>query len=105
MWPLLFLSGAVHASQQGPLQIEDALETLIEVGPIALSPDGSWVAYTVQDNHKRRSARDEQYLQFTRTGSPISLLRNNSVSSLMLLRDPFLFLMLSAGHQTAARFS
>src|ERR1700727_3186341 len=58
------------SAQSIPLKIEDALGTLALAGrmPIALSPDGDWVAYTVEDDRKRESTQDERYRFFTRTG-------------------------------------
>jgi dipeptidyl aminopeptidase/acylaminoacyl peptidase len=60
----------IATSQSASLKIEDALGTLAFAGrmPIALSPDGEWVAYTVEDDRKRESAQDERYRFYTRTG-------------------------------------
>lgn len=38
--------------------------------PIALSPDGQWVAYTVQDLIHRQTDRHEKYILFTPRGTP-----------------------------------
>jgi len=57
--------------QWTPLKIEDALGTLSLANrmPIAMSPDGEWVAYTVQDDRKRESTQSERYMFYTRTGA------------------------------------
>jgi dipeptidyl aminopeptidase/acylaminoacyl peptidase len=57
--------------QSAPLSVEDALGTLSFAGrmPIALSPDGEWVAYTVEDDRKREGTSDERYRFYTRTGA------------------------------------
>lgn len=54
-----------------PLRIEEALSSLSfsEELPIDLSPDGEWVAYTLEDFHKKEKADDERYSFFTRTGN------------------------------------
>src|SRR4029077_20442088 len=54
-----------------PLKISDALGTLALAKrmPIALSPDGEWVAYTVEDARKFESLKDERYRFYTRTGA------------------------------------
>jgi dipeptidyl aminopeptidase/acylaminoacyl peptidase len=53
-----------------PLDIRDALGTLSLAfrAPIAVSPKGAWVAYTVEDDRKRESTSDTRYLYYTRTG-------------------------------------
>ncbi len=68
--PLLVLSAAPDSTPQTVLRIEDALETLVQVGPIAFAPDGVWVAYTVQDNRRRQNRTDNRYLEITPTGAP-----------------------------------
>ncbi|HEY3929098.1 MAG TPA: prolyl oligopeptidase family serine peptidase [Candidatus Koribacter sp.] len=67
----IVLLATVHAQEQKPLGIRDALGALSFAGrmPIALSPDGQWVAYTVEDDRKRESTRDECYMYYTRTGA------------------------------------
>ena len=67
---LLALICPAASAETAPLQVEDALGTLALSGrmPIALSPDGEWVAYTVEDNRKRESTQDERYRFYTRTG-------------------------------------
>jgi dipeptidyl aminopeptidase/acylaminoacyl peptidase len=47
------------------------------VPTIDLSPDGQWVAYTVQDRIKRKTDLDERYMVFTRNGTPTSALGCN----------------------------
>jgi len=56
---------------QKPLRIEDALKvlTLSNRTPIALSPDGAWVAYTVEDDSKRVTTKDKRYSMYTPTGA------------------------------------
>jgi dipeptidyl aminopeptidase/acylaminoacyl peptidase len=53
------------------LRVEDALGVLaIPVqSPIGLSPDGEWVAYTVQDARKRESAGEVRYSVYKKTGA------------------------------------
>jgi len=67
----LTLLGVVAGAHAEPLKIEDALGTLSFAGrmPIALSPDGEWVAYTVQDDRRQDSTQDERYRFYTRTGA------------------------------------
>ena len=69
----MFLCVVNHAAgqDQRPLQIQEALGVLAFANrmPIALSPDGEWVAYTVEDNRKRESTNDERYTYYTRTGA------------------------------------
>lgn len=59
------------AQERKPLAISDALGALSFANrmPIALSPDGQWVAYTVEDDRKRESTGDERYMYYTRTGA------------------------------------
>jgi dipeptidyl aminopeptidase/acylaminoacyl peptidase len=61
------LAGAPEA----PLKIEDALGMLALANrmPIALSPDGEWVAYTVKDDRKLESTKEERYAYYSRTGA------------------------------------
>ena len=58
------------APPQAPLPIEDAMGvlSLSNRTPIALSPDGELVAYTVEDDRKRESTSDPRYMYYTRTG-------------------------------------
>jgi hypothetical protein len=64
---------ALAGKEQRPLAIEDALAMLSfqQSTPIDLSPDGEWVAYTLQDFRKAASVKDERYRVFTRTGTPV----------------------------------
>src|SRR5262245_923822 len=59
------------ASQPGPLQVEDAMQVLNFAvrTPIDLSPDGQWVAYTLENPSRRESTQDERYLFYTPTGA------------------------------------
>jgi dipeptidyl aminopeptidase/acylaminoacyl peptidase len=54
-----------------PLKVQEALGVLAFANrmPIALSPDGEWVAYTVEDDRKHESTKDERYTYYTRTGA------------------------------------
>ena len=56
---------------QVPLRVEDALGVLALANrmPIAMSPDGEWVAYTLKDDRKLESTQDERYSSYTRTGA------------------------------------
>ena len=58
-------SAATTAQDQKPLPIEDALlaRQFGQLVPIALSPDGTLVAYTVQDNKRIRPAEIKDYLR------------------------------------------
>ena len=53
-----------NAQERKPLQVEDAVKThsFTETSPLALSPDGRWVAYTVRDNSrsKEKAGTDEE---------------------------------------------
>jgi dipeptidyl aminopeptidase/acylaminoacyl peptidase len=56
-----------------PLSIEESLTALSLAfrTPIDLSPDGKWIAYTLQDPRKGRSVEEEErYRYFTETGAP-----------------------------------
>lgn len=52
------IPGAAAAGQNAPLSVEDALSVLAfgQLMPIALSPDGEQIAFTVQDNRMLRAA-------------------------------------------------
>jgi dipeptidyl aminopeptidase/acylaminoacyl peptidase len=65
---LILIVSAVAKSR--PLDIQDAVGTLSLAfrAPITVSPDGTWVAYTVEDDRKRESTSDARYLYYTRTG-------------------------------------
>jgi dipeptidyl aminopeptidase/acylaminoacyl peptidase len=66
------LSGVAPAGQEHrPLQIDEALGTLGFAGrmPIDLSPDGQWVAYTLEDVRRHESTADERYATYSRTGA------------------------------------
>ena len=67
---LVLTSFGISIAQMAvPLPLDDALRTLrfASLMPIALSPDGNWLAYTVQNNQKAKSTNTEAYL---RTGVP-----------------------------------
>ncbi len=72
-WLVFFSSRTGHGTPpQTPLQIEDAMgvRALAGQAPIALSPDGAWVAYTVQDERKRQGTNAERYMDYAPTGTP-----------------------------------
>lgn len=62
---------ASRAAESSHLNVQDALGVLAFANrmPIALSPDGGWVAYTVEDSRKRESTNDERYMYYTKTGA------------------------------------
>jgi dipeptidyl aminopeptidase/acylaminoacyl peptidase len=72
---LVFLLGLVFITQANAetshaLKVEDALQikSFANCSPIALSPDGLWVAYTIKDFSKQTNQGDKRYEDFTRTG-------------------------------------
>jgi dipeptidyl aminopeptidase/acylaminoacyl peptidase len=67
---LLAIQPAASADPPRPLAVEDALAQLSFAYriPIDVSPDGEWVAYTIQDPRRRESAGQERYSLFSRTG-------------------------------------
>jgi len=67
----IMLVVTIYAQEQKPLAIADALGVLSFANrmPIALSSDGQWVAYTVEDDRKRESTREERYMYYTPTGA------------------------------------
>jgi dipeptidyl aminopeptidase/acylaminoacyl peptidase len=58
------------AAQTGALPIEEALRALTLRGDCApaLSPDGAWLAYTLQDDARRNASADERYHWFSPRG-------------------------------------
>ena len=68
---LTVLSTAVAADQPRPLAVDNALGQLSFASrvPIDVSPDGQWVAYTLQDPRRRESAGQLRFSLFTRTGA------------------------------------
>ncbi len=62
---------APTVSQSSPWKIEDALSVLSLpiYAPISLSPDGEWVAYTVQDDRKAEATGSLRYQHYSRTGA------------------------------------
>lgn len=62
-----------QAQQVRPLAIADAIATRSFMGlsPIALSPDGEWVAYTITNPSKRRTHTDDAS-EYMRTGAPLT---------------------------------
>jgi dipeptidyl aminopeptidase/acylaminoacyl peptidase len=68
----MLLGGTTLADPpQKPWGVEDAMKvlTLSYRTPIALSPDGVWVAYTVEDDSRRVSTQDPRYSMYTPTGA------------------------------------
>jgi dipeptidyl aminopeptidase/acylaminoacyl peptidase len=65
------LSCAIVVAQSAPLEVEDALGTLSMANrmPIAMSPDGQWVAFTVEDDRRREGTQSERYMFYTKTGA------------------------------------
>jgi dipeptidyl aminopeptidase/acylaminoacyl peptidase len=63
--------GAECSEKSSPLQIRDALavRNIAVESPIGISPDGEWVAYTVQDNRKRETPGTVRYSLYTKTGA------------------------------------
>jgi len=58
-------------TQSAPLSVEQAM-TVLDLSNrtyLALSPDGAWVAYTVEDNSKRKSTGSERYSAYSPTGA------------------------------------
>src|SRR6266508_4531644 len=65
------LVGAPAPAPSTPLRIDDALGALSLAGrsPIHLSPDGRWVAYTLENPRRRKSTGDQRYFYYSRTGA------------------------------------
>jgi hypothetical protein len=61
----------ISGPPQVPLKVEEALGVLTLAGrmPIAMSPDGELVAYTLKDDRKLETTQDERYSSYTRTGA------------------------------------
>ena len=68
---VLTLSVCGIAQTTKPFDVRDALGVLSFANrmPISLSPDGEWVAYTVQDDRKVGGTKDERYMFYTPTGA------------------------------------
>lgn len=68
---LLTSASAFAGEVEAPLPIADALGTLALANrmPIALSPDGELVAYTVKDDSRLTSTSDERYAYYSPTGA------------------------------------
>jgi dipeptidyl aminopeptidase/acylaminoacyl peptidase len=58
--------------QLAPLNINDALDQIYfpDGMPISLSPDGQWLAYTLQDNRRRQVFGDVRYRIYSPSGVP-----------------------------------
>jgi dipeptidyl aminopeptidase/acylaminoacyl peptidase len=56
-----------------PIPVETALNvsTFADYGPVDLSPDGKWVAYTLKNSRRVVTDPDPRYHYFTRTGASI----------------------------------
>ena len=69
LWPVCFCFPAMSAEQQAaPLPPEVAVKSRLfgETGPIAVSPDGKWVAYMIRDNARNRCVNEDE--TYVRTG-------------------------------------
>src|SRR4030095_1093325 len=68
---LIFTASSAFAETTHPLRVDDAWGVLAipAQSPISLSPDGDWVAYTVQDARKRESTGDLRYSLYKKTGA------------------------------------
>src|SRR5512146_3155499 len=66
---LLVPTGSAQATK--PFDVRGALGVLSFSNrmPISLSPDGEWVAYTVEDDRKVSGTKDERYMFYTPTGA------------------------------------
>lgn len=67
---LLFcvVSSTAQAQSFGVTEALRVLE-FADRSPISLSPDGTWTAYTVADNSKRKTYGDKRYQYYTPTGA------------------------------------
>jgi len=65
-WPI-----STYSQQIEPLPVEEALSmrTFAEYMHVDFSPNGEWVAYTLQDNRRKEPQGDERYRIFSRTGA------------------------------------
>jgi len=60
-----------YSQQVEPLPVEEILSirTFATYMHVVFSPNGEWVAYTLQDNRRKEPQGDERYRIFTRTGA------------------------------------
>jgi dipeptidyl aminopeptidase/acylaminoacyl peptidase len=65
-------TASVYCQETTALPIEAVLSarSFAPAEYLEISPDGVWVAYTLQDNRRRESPGDQRYRIFTRTGVP-----------------------------------
>jgi len=70
---LIFVGTASGAQQQKVLSIDDAMKTLnfTTFSVLNLSPDGVWVAYSVQDDSRRKTYSNPRYQMYGPTGSAV----------------------------------
>jgi dipeptidyl aminopeptidase/acylaminoacyl peptidase len=70
---LAVMPAVASADPPRPLAVEDALAELKFANriPIDVSPDGEWVAYTIQDPRRRESLGQERFGLFSRTGASV----------------------------------
>src|SRR5262249_20190169 len=70
---LAVMSAVASADPPRPLAVEDALAQLAFANriPIDVSPDGEWVAYTIQDPRRRGAAGHEPFSPVSRTRRPL----------------------------------
>ena len=77
--------GAVEAEAQkpSPLPVEDMLSARFFTfrAPVDLSPDGQWVAYTVDAQARREAITDQRYSRFNRNGVPTSAIASTVLLS------------------------
>lgn len=68
---MMIVSVFASAQTSKPFEVRDALGVLSFANrmPISLSPDGVWVAYTVEDDRKAGGTKDERYMYYTPTGA------------------------------------
>jgi dipeptidyl aminopeptidase/acylaminoacyl peptidase len=68
---VLSLPMPAYSQQVEPLPVEETLSmrSFAAYMRVDFSPDGEWLAYTLQDNRRRDAQGDERYRSFTRTGA------------------------------------
>lgn len=67
---ILMITEAKASPVFSPLKSETALslKSFANCSPVAMSPDGSWVAYTVKDPTRQSIQEEKRYEDFSRTG-------------------------------------
>ncbi|HET8671598.1 MAG TPA: prolyl oligopeptidase family serine peptidase, partial [Candidatus Saccharimonadales bacterium] len=74
LWLICFVASAPDVFSQRqlkplPLQQDLSLLSFPPLTPINMSPDGQWVAYTVQDPRRAQPLKESKFLRITRTGA------------------------------------